>query len=493
MDEGRFGFPRNELRSRTARGAIVNGVFLLLVEALAAGQAIVVARILDASQVGLYGIASVTAMTLLSLKQIGLDEAFVQQEESDEEVAFQQAFTLDLLLSAAFCLITACLAPVVASIYSDASIAGLMLALSATPLLFALQAPAWVFLRRMDFIRQRTLQAVAPLVGVLTTVSLLAAGLGAWALVLGSLAGNSAAAVTAVVLSPYRLRFNLDREMASHYLRFSAPIALASVCGLIIEQGQLFAFDLKAGVVGVGYLTVAVTMSRYANRADQLMTQTIYPAICAVRNSPSRLREAFEKSNRLTAMWALPFGASCALFAAPFVHWVIGTKWEPAVGLIQLVGVSTAIYQLGFNWTAFHRAVGRTRPQSVYAIAGLITFVAVPIPLLFVVGPIGFGWGLLAVNAIAGALRWLYMRRLIEGLHLASLLFRSLSPAILAAAAIFAWQMVQPPTSSAIIFALQFLTFVVVFALITLKAEGPLIREAIGIVRTRNQPEVQVD
>ena len=38
------------------------------------------------------------------------------------------------------------------------------------------------------------------------------------------------------------------------------------------------------------------------------MTNTLYPAICAVRDRKDVLFEAFVKSNRLALMWALPFG-----------------------------------------------------------------------------------------------------------------------------------------------------------------------------------------
>ena len=37
-------------------------------------------------------------MTILALKRVGIDEAFVQQREAAQEVEFQRAFTLELAL-----------------------------------------------------------------------------------------------------------------------------------------------------------------------------------------------------------------------------------------------------------------------------------------------------------------------------------------------------------------------------------------------------------
>ena len=486
MSDERFGFPRTELRSRAARGAITNGLFLLVIEALGLIQAVVVARLLDSDQVGLYGIVSVTVMTLLALKQVGIDEGYVQQESSDQELAFQRAFSLDLAISVAFTLVIAALSPLIGLLYGDQSLTPLMLALSLLPVLFALQAPVWIYLRRMDFIRQRLLQGVVPAVTLITTVALLLLGLGTWGLVIGALAGNAAAALLAVGLSPYRLQIAFERETTRHYLRFSAPIALAAVCGLIIRQGQFFAFDLKLGLAGAGYLTLAITVTRYADRADQMITQTIYPAICAVREAPDRLVEVFEKSNRLTAMWALPFGAVLALFAPGLVRWVLGSKWDPAILLIQLVGVSTAIYQIGFNWTAFHRAVGRTRPQTVYAISGLLVFLAVPLPLLFVYGSAGFAWGLFAVNIVAGALRWFYMRELLPGARIARLIVRSFLPPVLACTPVLIWRATDADQNSLPIFVGQLVLYLCSYVLITILYERDLLTESIGYIRRRS-------
>ena len=71
MATERFSFPRQELRRRTARGVLVNGGFILIAEGVVLVQQVLVARLLTTSQVGLYGIVSITVITLLTLKQVG--------------------------------------------------------------------------------------------------------------------------------------------------------------------------------------------------------------------------------------------------------------------------------------------------------------------------------------------------------------------------------------------------------------------------------------
>jgi O-antigen/teichoic acid export membrane protein len=90
----RLPFPRAELRRRTVRGAIVTAGFLVGIDLLVLIQGLVVTRLLGPSQIGLYGVVSTTVISLIALKRVGIDEAFVQQEEADQEREFQHALYL---------------------------------------------------------------------------------------------------------------------------------------------------------------------------------------------------------------------------------------------------------------------------------------------------------------------------------------------------------------------------------------------------------------
>src|SRR5262245_55747212 len=210
-----------ELRRRIVRGTVVNGVALAAVDLLVLAQGLIVTRLLGPTAIGLYGIVTVTTMTVVALKRVGVDEAFVAQDEPEQALEFQRAFTLELAISAVFSVILCALAPVVAALYGDPRLLALMAATAYLPLAFALQAPTWIFFRRMDFARQRLLQGVVPVVTFAVTVPLAAAGVGVWSLVIGPAAGNLAGVAAAVSASPYPLALRWDRATARRYLRFS--------------------------------------------------------------------------------------------------------------------------------------------------------------------------------------------------------------------------------------------------------------------------------
>ncbi len=477
----RFSFPRAELRARTVRGALITGVFLVGIDALVLTQGLIVTRLLGPAEIGLYGIATVTVATITALRRIGIEEAFVAQDEPDQELEFQRAFTLELGISAVFTVVLAGLAPLIALAYGQDRVLGLMLALSLLPVAMALLAPLWVFFRRMDFARQRALQAIQPVVSFAVTVPLAATGSGVWSLVIGTLAGYAVAVAVALALSPYRPALRFDREAARRYGRFSGWVIAAAVAALVVAQGQVVAFEADGGLAAAGFITLAVTLTRYADRADQIVTATIYPAICALGNRADLVRELFVKANRAALLYVLPFCAGVVLFAPDLVAFVLGERWEPAAILLQGLATAGALQQLGYNWFAFYRARGQTRPQAVETASGALAFLALAIPGLVRFGAEGFVVGRVLAVLVALAVRWVYVRRLLPGMGAWELVAPALVPLAAAAGAALALRLVLwGGDRGAGQAAAEAVLFVVTFLACVLRRERELIAELRG-------------
>ena len=155
---------------------------------------------------------------------------------------------------------------------------------------------------------------------------------------------------------------------------------------LVVLQGQVLAFDLAEGLAAAGYITLAVTLTRYADRVDRILASTIYPAICAVQGRPATLAELCTKSNRLGLVWVVPFCAGLVLFAPDLVEFVLGDDWEPAVGLLQGMAVAAGLQQLGYNWFSFYRAADNSRPQAVESVVMVGSFLVLAVPASVRVG-----------------------------------------------------------------------------------------------------------
>jgi O-antigen/teichoic acid export membrane protein len=481
----KLAFPRGDLRRRTVQGVLTNALFMGGAEALVLAQGLIVTVLLGPRLIGLYGIVTTTAVTIAALRRIGIDEAFVQQRESDQEMEFQRAFTLELIVGAGFSLVLLAAAPIVAAAYGDERLLWLTFAVAYLPTFFALQAPTWIFFRQMDFLRVRTLQVLVPVVTFCVTVPLAALGVGVWSLVIGPAVGNAVAVVVGIWVSPYQLRLRFDRSARARYFRFSWPVFAAAASLLLVQQGQMLAFTLHGGLAAAGYITLAVTLTRYADRADQIIATTIYPAICVVRDELATLREIFVTSNRVALMWVLPFCAGFILFSPDLVRFVLGAKWEPAVLLLQGLAGTAAIQQLGYNWFSFYRARGDSSRQAVEAAVSTAAFLLLALPGLFVWGAWGFIGGRLAGAIMVLVVRRHYVRRLL-GIELLALAVRGAAPIAAATALVLvvrtvAWSGPRTLAQAAVEVAL----FLACSAALTWATERPLVRDLLAQLRAR--------
>lgn len=471
------------LRARTARGTVVNGVFLVGTNSLTLIKGLAVASFLTASQYGTWGLLMAAFMTLLTLGSVGVDDKYVQQDDPDQERAFELAFTFQLLLGGVFFVAVLIGMPLFALLYGRPSMIapGMTFALAIPAL--ALQMPLWVHYRRMDFMRQRRLQAVDPVVSIIAVLGLAIAGLGVWALVCGELLGTWCAALVILRASPYKLRLRWDRDALREYVRFSWPLFVGAISTVLVVQVPVALSSRLLGVAAVGGLALASNISQFTTRVDDVVTQTVYPAICAVKDRRDLLYESFWKSNRLALLWAAPLGAAAALFAGDFVHYVIGEKWRFAVPLIAAFGINAVLNQIAFNWTAFFRARGETRPVATASVVGLVATMAVAVPLLAIDGLTGFGVGMVIATAFSVALRLWYLRRLFQYLPVAGHIARGIGPTVPGVVVVLGLRLLHSGSSSLGWVLAQALIYAVVTIAVTYVSQGRLLRESIGYLR----------
>jgi O-antigen/teichoic acid export membrane protein len=477
------------LREHAARGSVVNAVFLIALSSLGLVRGFVLAGLLSPSDYGVWGLLVVTLSTVLFLKQAGIGDKFVQQDEPDQELAFQKAFTLELAFTGAWTLLFAAAVPLVVLVYGEPKllVPGLVLVLILPA--GALQAPLWIHYRRMDFARQRVIQAIDPILGLVVTLALAIAGAGYWALIAGLLVGAWTTAAVAVWTSPVALRLRYDRGAMRTYASFSWPLVVAGAASAVIAQSAIISTDAKLGLAGAGVITLAATISQYTERVDTIVTGTLYPAICAVQERTALLHESFVKSNRLALIWAMPFGVGLTLFAPDLVHFVIGERWRPAVVVLQVYGLTAAIGHIGFNWDSYFRARADSRPIAVAGVLTMVAFLATGLPLLFAYGLPGLAAGV-AIQALVNLIvRLWYLRRLFRGFAIARHAARAVAPALPAAALILLARPLESGSRTALVAAAELLAFGLTSAGMTLLLEGRLLREAVGYLRARSVPQ----
>jgi O-antigen/teichoic acid export membrane protein len=317
------------------------------------------------------------------------------------------------------------------------------------------------------------------------TVVLGALGAGYWALVIGVVAGSVAGGLAATLSSPYKLRLRFDKGTLKEYAKFSTPLLGYQVSNLVVVQGIMIVGARTIGIAGLGAIALASSISALAERVDGIVSQTIYPAVCAVADRRELLHEAFEKSNRLAVMWGMTFGVGLALFAGDLVHFVLGVRWEPAIGLLAAFGLIAGFRQIAWNWHIFMRAVNNTRPLFVVSLGSLASMALLTVPLMFAFGLTGYAIGMAAALAIQIGQRYYYLGRLFEGFGVMTHLFRAMAPMVPSAALVLGLRLVAGGDRSPARAVAELVLYLVATAVFTWIFERDFLRELGGYLRGR--------
>src|SRR4051794_14556526 len=185
------------LRGHAARGVLINSGFTVALGLLNLVRGFALAAFLTAEDYGIWGTVLVVYMAVVLLKQVGISDKYVQQDEPDQEREFQKAFSLEAGFAVVAAVGAVIAAPIVAWAYGDPRLLPVTLTFAVVLLAAPFQMPVAVFYRRMQYARQATQQAIEPVVMTVVSLTLAVAGAGYWALFAGMAAGAWAGAIAA--------------------------------------------------------------------------------------------------------------------------------------------------------------------------------------------------------------------------------------------------------------------------------------------------------
>lgn len=483
----------SNLRRHVAGGMLITSAFQLGLVGLSALRGLVVAVFLTRSDYGLWGLVGLTLWTALALKtQFGANDKYIQQSDENQEHAFQRAFTIELIFATATVPLAAGVAVLSTVVSGDPGVLAPGLALLLLLPSTALQFPLATFYRQLDFRRLRKLQSVEPIVAFLVTLALAIVGAGYWSFVGGALAGSWTGSLVALRASPYRLALRYQRGTLRSYVGFSAPLLVSAVAILAMFQVIYLVGVGPLGLAGLGAFTLVGNLVQFTDQADSIVTETLYPAVCAVRDRVALLTEIFIKSNRLSLMWAVPFGVGMTLFGGDLVRYGIGAQWLPAVPVLQIMGLVTAVHHVGYNWSAFVKARGITWPMAVQAVIVTSVVIGAGIPLMYSYRVVGLAYAFAIGEAVALATRSFVLARFFNGFRILPHLLRAFAPTAVAAAPVLCLRALGGPEHGLAPALASFVLYIAVTVVATLAFERPLLQEAFGYLGGRARPAAVV-
>ena len=305
-------------------------------------RSILLARFLLPEHFGTVALAMVFVVLGNRLRGLGLSRAILHKQV-DSGPYYRTFLTLQTVVVLASALLYIMLAPFVAAFYPDRKLlAPVMIALILVTALGTMNQIQETLLRmHFHFDRLAVVNVCSALAMFLVAPYLAWRGWGVWSLVAQEASGIVVRGI--LVWGPWRvgaLTFGFDREAARWLVRFGAANWVAANTNYLLERFDDFWVGTVLGNVALGFYNRAYEFARYPRRlvATSLVT-VMTPVFARLQDDRVTLSKAFFRVMSLLVRVGLLTGALIMLLTPEFVHYLLGSKWDPMILTLQLMAL----------------------------------------------------------------------------------------------------------------------------------------------------------
>ena len=375
----------DDLARRGSRAALALAGRSIALRLLTFGGTIVLARLLDPTDFGTYGMIAFVIAIWTAVGDFGLGAALVQQAAPPTRIQLGTVWTAQQGIALAAVAAVWLLAPALGLLGPNMPAEGVwMLRVLAVGLLFSsLRAlPAVMMERELRFgplaaaevLQQATFYGVA--------IGLACGHAGAWSFVVGGLAQLAVGALVVNLAWPHLPRVGLDRAALAELFGFGVAYQASTVILTIRDAPLPFLVGVSTGTVSAGLMQFALRIAMTIATIDEMVARIAFPAFSRLQSDPARRTRALETAVLMSALVLAPAQMWLAALAPAAVPFVFGVQWQEAILPLQLLCVATLfrfparyLRQLEFAQGATRRglamSIGTTALTLVCSIAGL--------------------------------------------------------------------------------------------------------------------------
>ncbi|ROR29627.1 oligosaccharide flippase family protein [Inmirania thermothiophila] len=368
------------------------------------GGSIVMARLLEPADFGVFAAVSAYTAILARQLQFGIPEALLRTPEDDQPALHSGFWVMQGL--ALVCFLAAwLLAPLLARAYADPRFVDLMRLVA---VLFLLQPAAFAaqteIRRRLRHDQAARHNLAASVLAMPAAIGAAAAGAGPYAFVVGG--GTAALVLVTLALrrSNWRPRPAFDAARARAVLGYGWRLHAASSLNVAGDRVDAMIIGSAAGTAQLGLYNRALSSSRLpVTELLGRLYSLVFATFARIRENPQRSRKAFRK---LATAMAVPIYLALAWLwtsAEPFIRFLYGEKWLGAVPAMRILLLAAAITTLRGLVSMYAGAVGQAGRQAVLegvSLAATALFVTLGLQW----GLEGAAWGIVARNTLGLAL-----------------------------------------------------------------------------------------
>lgn len=352
--------PQVSYRATRAFGWSIGNTLVSRFGTLAIGIAL--ARVLGPAEFGIFAIATVTQLAILSFNELGVSLAVIRWRDEPSTIAP----TINTVAAGSSAMLTIAVivgAPWISTMLGDVRATPVVQVMALSILLNGLVSTSAAVLQREFMQKQRTIaDQVNTWLGAGLSLVFAVLGWGAMSLAIGRLIASVVFGFMLIRWSPVPYRFGWNRDIAGRLFRFGLPLAAASVVVFASGYSDQVIVGSMAGAQALGFYVLAFNLASWPVSIFSQPLRAVAPAaFSALKSEPERMSRNFTRVLTLLSCVALPACLALSGAAEPVVKFVYGAAWESAADALTWMAAFAGLriwFELAYDYLVVQGKTG---------------------------------------------------------------------------------------------------------------------------------------
>ena len=308
---------------------------------------LVLARLLTPSEYGIMAILTIFIAVSNSIVDSGFSNALIRKTDA-KQVDYNTVFLFNLVVSGLLYVVLFFAAPSISVFFNEPLLVEVLRVIGWVLVINALAIiPRTLFVKEANFKTQTKVSLIASISSGVVGISMALAGMGVWSLVGQQLSRQLLNTLFLWIYCKWRPVWEFSIQSFKELFGFGSKLLLSGLLDTVFKE-------IYSLVIGRCYTSAQLGQYTRANQFNQIFSSNLttviqrvsYPVLSSIQDEPERLREAYRKVIKSTMLISFACMLGLAAVAKPLIILLIGEKWLPAVGFLQIICFSGMLYPL---------------------------------------------------------------------------------------------------------------------------------------------------
>ena len=308
---------------------------------------LVLARLLTPSEYGIMAILTIFIAVSNSIVDSGFSNALIRKTDA-KRVDYNTVFLFNLVVSGLLYVVLFFAAPAISVFFKEPLLVEVMRVIGWVLVINALGIiPRTLFVKDVNFKTQTKVSLIASISSGVLGIGMAFCGMGVWSLVGQQLSRQLLNTLFLWIYCTWRPIWEFSLQSFRELFGFGSKLLLSGLLDTVFKE-------IYSLVIGRCYTSAQLGQYTRASQFNQIFSSNLttviqrvsYPVLSSIQDESERLREAYRKVIKSTMLISFACMLGLAAVAKPLLIILIGEKWLPAVGFLQIICFSGMLYPL---------------------------------------------------------------------------------------------------------------------------------------------------